>query len=44
MQKTKAPQKALMQRLLLVLFAILAAGVAWVDPVDDAFAVYPKQT
>ena len=38
MQKFTTPQKTLMQRLFLALFAMLVAGLAWAGPEDDAIA------
>ncbi len=38
MQKITTPQRALLQRLFLALFALLVAGLAWAGPEDDALA------
>ena len=38
MPKITTPQRALMQRLFLALFALLVAGLAWAGPEDDALA------
>ena len=38
MQKITTPQRALMHRLFLALFALLVAGLAWAGPEDDALA------
>jgi TPR repeat protein len=38
MQKITTPQRALIQRHFLALFALLVAGLAWAGPEDDALA------
>lgn len=43
MQKITTPQKALMQRLLLVLFTMMMAGLAWAGPEEDALAAYERK-
>jgi len=43
MQKITTPQKALIQGLFLVLFAVLMADVALADPEDDARAAYLRK-
>ena len=43
MKKITTPNKALMQRLFLALFAMLTAGLAWAGPEDDALAAYSRK-
>ena len=43
MQKFTTPQKTLMQRLFLALFAMLVAGFARAGPEEDAIAAYKRK-
>ena len=43
MQKIKTPLNTLIQHLLLVLLAMLTAGLAWAGPKDDALAAYERK-